>query len=80
MGLQYIQDQEGNTTGVIIPIDEWQCLKNKYAELQKEAVEDSSELITWQKKIIDERLKDYYDNSDKISDFDKTLDDFDRET
>ena len=36
MALQFIHDNKGNTTGVFIPIEEWQLLKTKYAELQKE--------------------------------------------
>jgi len=71
--LQFIHDNRGNTTGVFIPIEEWQSLKNKYTELQKE--ENELELADWQKKIIDERLTDYYQNSDQTEDFDNTVKD-----
>lgn len=74
MTLQFIHDNKGNTTGVFIPIEEWQTLKAKYADLQKEEVANSAELTPWQKKIIDERLNDYYQNTDDVSDFDKTID------
>ncbi|MEB2777236.1 hypothetical protein SYJ56_18110 [Algoriphagus sp. D3-2-R+10] len=76
MTLQYIHDTEGNTTGVIIPIKEWQSLKAKYSELQE--AENPTELTAWQKKIINERLSDYYNNPDNVCDFDKTLDDIER--
>jgi hypothetical protein len=36
MTLQFIHDNKGNTTGVFIPIEEWQSLKTKYIELEKE--------------------------------------------
>ncbi|MEI6680924.1 MAG: hypothetical protein WCL21_20105 [Mariniphaga sp.] len=36
MTLQFIHDNRGNTTGVFIPIEEWQTLKVKYADLQEE--------------------------------------------
>jgi len=49
MTLYYIHDKEGKTTGVIIPIKEWQSLQSKYSEFQ-EAVEDPIELASWQKK------------------------------
>jgi hypothetical protein len=74
MTLQFIHDNKGNTTGVFLPIEEWQTLKAKYAELQKEEAENLIELAPWQKQIIDERLNDYYKNPGDVSDFDKTLD------
>jgi len=73
MSLQFIHDNKGNTTGVFIPIEEWEILKAKYAELQLEEVKHQPELSTWQKNIIDERLKDYYKNTNDVDDFEKTL-------
>jgi hypothetical protein len=75
MTLQFIHDNKGNTTGVFIPIEEWQTLKSKYSDLQKEEAENIVELATWQKQIIDDRLNDYYQKSTDVSDFDKTIDD-----
>lgn len=77
MSLQYIQDKEGNTTGVIIPIKEWQALKAKYSELQEE-VEPSTDLTSWQKKILDKRLSEYFDNPENVGDFDKMLDEIEK--
>jgi hypothetical protein len=73
MTLQFIHDNKGNTTGVFIPIDEWQSLKTKYSELQKEEAETVLELATWQKSIIDERLNDYYKNPKDVTNFNDTL-------
>ncbi|MBS9524976.1 hypothetical protein KI659_13230 [Litoribacter alkaliphilus] len=42
MKLQIIQDSEGETTGVYIPIKEWKLLKKKYKELEALELEDSS--------------------------------------
>ena len=78
MPLQFIHDNKGNTTGVFIPIEEWQTLKTKYAGLQKEEIENVYELAPWQKQIIDERLSDYYKNTSDIDDFDKTIDDIEK--
>jgi hypothetical protein len=75
MKLQFLQDAKGNTTGVFIPIEEWQSLKTKYTDLQKEEAENVLELAPWQKQIIDERLSDYYKNPTDVADFDKTIDD-----
>ena len=78
MTLQFIHDNRGNTTGVFIPIEEWQSLKTKYTDLQKEEAENLVELATWQKQIIDERLSDYYINPTDVADFDKTIDDIEK--
>lgn len=78
MTLQFIHDNKGNTTGVFIPIDEWQVLKSKYAELQKEEAENTIQLSNWQKQIIDERLNEYYKSPDKNLDFDSTIDELEK--
>jgi hypothetical protein len=75
MTLQFIHDTKGNTTGVFIPIDEWQALKSKYAELEQEEAKYIVEATQWQKQIINERLNDYYNNPSAIEDLDKTIDD-----
>lgn len=78
MTLQFIHDNKGNTTGVFIPIEEWQILKSKYSDLQKEEAENVVELATWQKQIIDERLNDYYKNNMDVTDFNRTIDDIEK--
>jgi hypothetical protein len=78
MTLQFIHDNKGNTTGVFIPIEEWQTLKGKYTELQEEEVTNLLELATWQKQILDERLTDYYQSPENVSDFSKTIEDIER--
>ena len=79
MTLQFIHDHKGNTTGVFIPIEEWQSLKTKYTELQKEEAENVTTLSTWQKQIIDERINDYYNNPNEVTNFDSTMDDIEKE-
>jgi hypothetical protein len=78
MTLQFIHDNKGNTTGVFIPIEEWQSLKSKYTDLQKEEAENVVNLAFWQKQIIDERLNDYYNDPTNVADFDKTIDDIEK--
>ncbi|PWE00443.1 addiction module protein [Marinilabilia rubra] len=56
MHLQYIPDKEGKTAGVFIPIKDWEKLKSKYKELEKEE-SSSFEIPDWHKNILDERLK-----------------------
>ena len=78
MTLQFIHDNKGNTTGVFIPIEEWQILKSKYSDLQKEEAENVVELATWLKQIIDERLNDDYKNNMDVTDFNRTIDDIEK--
>ena len=75
MNLQFIQDNQGNTTGVFIPIDEWQSLKSKYNELEKEEISQAMELTSWQKEILDQRIAYYTTNPTDVLDFNKTIDD-----
>ncbi|HSY61289.1 MAG TPA: hypothetical protein VK796_05400 [Cytophaga sp.] len=71
--VQFIHDNKGNTTGVFIPIEEWQILKLKYTDLGKE--ESSAELTDWQKNILEDRLEDYTKHSAQVQDFDIILKD-----
>lgn len=74
MNLQFIRDNQGNTTGVFITIEEWQTLKQRYAGLQKEEAENTINLSEWQKQLLDDRLNTYYQSTD-FQDFDKTIND-----
>ncbi len=53
MSLQYITDDKGQTTGVFIPIQEWEKLKTKYEGIE----EDAYTVPEWQKEIVRERIK-----------------------
>lgn len=72
MNLQYIHDSKGNATGVFIPIEEWQLLKEKYNGLQEEEMQ-SLDIPQGHKKILDERLEDYRKNPDNSMDFEVTM-------
>jgi hypothetical protein len=79
MTLQFIHDNNGNTTGVYIPIEDWQTLKDKYKELEREEFKNGEELLSWQKELIDTRLNEYYNNPTKVLDFGKSLDDLEKD-
>jgi hypothetical protein len=78
MLLQFIHDIKGNTTGVFIPIEDWQNLKTQYVELEIEEIKSQSELLPWQKEILNDRLSDYYKNSSETMDFDLLLKDIEK--
>jgi hypothetical protein len=69
MNLQYVFDKNGVTTSVIIPIIEWDALKEKYAELDEED-QKFIDIPEWHKKIINERLMHSEKNPDDMLDFD----------
>lgn len=52
MSLQFITDSDGKTTGVFIPINEWNKLKNKYKDIDQ-SVDWYDELTPEQKKEIE---------------------------
>lgn len=69
MNLQYLQDNKGNTTAVVVPIEQWNRFTEKYNDLE--------ELPQWQKNIIDQRLdliKNHPDELLPLEDFMKELD------
>lgn len=71
MNLQYISDSKGQTTGVFIPINEWNNLKNKHKGLEEEDVT----IPHWHKKVVRERIDDYRKDPGSALDFDSAMDD-----
>lgn len=69
MNLQYISDNKGKTTGVYIPIEEWNALINKYKEIETETLI----IPDWQKEIVQKRIADYKKNPDNVIDFNLAL-------
>jgi len=76
MNLQYISDSTGQTTGVFIPIKEWNKLKEKYRDIE---IEEDAELHQWQKDIIDERLEKIANGKENFQDFDIAIDEIEKE-
>lgn len=75
MNLQYISDSKGKTTGVFIPIQEWEDLKLKYKGLGNEDIV----VPDWQKDLVRKRLDEYSKNPDIAMDFDIAMDDIEKE-
>ncbi len=75
MNLQYISDSKGQTTGVFIPINEWNDLKNKYKNIEQEEVN----IPEWHKDLVRQRLNDYKKNPDSAMDLDAAMDDIEKE-
>ncbi|MGB4960812.1 MAG: hypothetical protein WBO36_15120 [Saprospiraceae bacterium] len=54
MNVQYITDDTGNTTGVFIPISDWNGLKSKYEEINEEDI-----IPELHKEIVRNRINEY---------------------
>ncbi len=76
MNLQYISDSEGKTTGVFIPIEEWNLLKKKYNDFG----EVEMDIPQWHKKLVRSRIDDYKKNPGSAMDFDDAMDDIDNKS
>jgi hypothetical protein len=75
MSLQYISDNKGKTTGVFIPIKEWNALKNKYKGIEQEDLD----IPSWHIDEVRNRLKDYRNNPDQALNFDSSMDEIEAE-
>ena len=74
MNLQFISDSTGKTTGVFIPINEWNDLKSKFKGIEQEEID----IPAWHKDVVRERMADYKENPDMALDFDAAMDDIER--
>jgi len=75
MSLQYITDSNGLTTGVFIPINEWNILKSKLTEEDKKSIP----VPEWQQEIVSKRVESYKTKPEIAVDFDSALEDIEKE-
>jgi len=75
MDIQFVTDNSGKSTGVFIPIEQWNKLKSKFRDLEKEELD----IPEWQQLELDKRLDQYTADSDQVIDAKKVLDDIDSE-
>jgi len=71
MNLQFISDSTGKTTGVYIPIAEWNQLKDKFKGIEQEEMH----IPQWHKDIVRDRLVEYKNNPNQATDFNKAMED-----
>ncbi len=75
MNLQYISDNNGETTGVYIPIQEWNELKSKFKGIDQEEIN----VPDWHINIVRDRYEKYSKDHEQALDFDEAMKDIDRE-
>lgn len=72
MNVQYISDNKGETTGVFIPISEWNELKKKYKDIEQVDLPD------WQTEEVRNRLSDYKKDPKQALDFDAAIEEIEK--
>lgn len=75
MNLQYVSDSKGKTTGVFIPISEWEKLKDKYKEIGEEPID----IPAWHKKENRKRVRAYKIGAEEGMDFDMAMEDIEKD-
>ncbi len=78
MSLQYISDSSGRTTGVFIPINDWNKLTKKYKGLENDE-QEMAFVPEWHEGIVRERIVKYDNDPKSWLDFDHTMDDIEKE-
>lgn len=73
MNLQFLSDNTGKTTGVFIPISDWNELKTKYKDIEE------FDIPEWQVKEVQKRLSDYKNNPELAMDFNSAIDDLEKD-
>ena len=74
MNLQYISDSKGKTTGVFIPIKEWNMLRSKYKGIDQADID----IPVWHVDVVRKRMEDHKTNPGQALDFDTAIDDIEK--
>lgn len=74
MSLQFISDSTGQTTGVFIPISEWNVLKNKFKGIEQE----ETIVPDWHLDIVRKRVSEYKNDPNSAIDFDAAMNDIEK--
>jgi hypothetical protein len=69
MSVRFLSDNLGITTDVVIPIEDWQEITNKYPDLTKLF----NDIPDWQKKLLDERLEFIKNHPDSLRPIEELL-------
>ncbi len=75
MNLQYISDSNGRTTGVFIPINDWNELKKKFKDIDRLDID----IPDWHKGLVRERMEEYNANPETEIDLDKAMNNIEKE-
>ena len=76
MSIQFISDSLGKTTGVFIPINEWNLLKTKFKGIEEET---SVSIPAWHEEILSERIEQCNIDKSNTLDFEEALKDIEKD-
>ncbi len=62
MKLQVLLDNFGNQTGVYVPMEDWNLIKNNYPDIENL----ERDLPQWEKDLIDSRLEAIAKNPERL--------------
>ena len=79
MNIQYISDGLGQTTGVFIPIEDWNEFIEKLKAEDGYIPKEIGFVPEWHKTLVNERLENYNKNPNKAVDFNAFIDDLEKE-
>jgi N-methylhydantoinase B/oxoprolinase/acetone carboxylase alpha subunit len=74
MNLQYITDSHGQTTGVFIPIEEWNDLKTKF-----KGIDQMDDVPGWHQEVVRNRIELTQKNPECMLDFDAAIDEVEKD-
>ena len=72
MNVQYISDSSGKTTGVYIPISEWNALKEKFKGIEEMHIPE------WQILEVRKRIRKFNNKPESALDLNEVLDELDK--
>ena len=72
MSLQYITDDNGQTTGVFIPIEQWNNLKSKFLDIDQD-------IPDWHITEVKKRMADFRQNPKQALDFEEVMDEIEKD-
>ncbi|MDB5014353.1 MAG: putative addiction module component family protein [Daejeonella sp.] len=67
MRLQVIQDGQGKSTGIFIPIEDWALIKTNYPDIDNL----DKDIPEWQKQLLDDRLEAIAKNPSSVKPIDE---------
>ena len=73
--MQYVSDSNGQTTAVLISIEDWNLLREKHPDVD----EMEGDIPQWQKDILDKRMLLLKEQPDAITSLEDFLTELDRE-
>ncbi len=60
--INYVSDNNGETIAVVIPVDDWKRMKDKYPDID----DNAHDVPEWQKTLMRQRLKQIQEDPSSV--------------